>query len=79
MISSGIGIDDFSAFIYYLCSSFFSALEIDFPPFIGLLLFLGSGLDGGGSFLTGAGDGAGGFFSLGLPLLVAGLFTAEVA
>ena len=79
MISSGIGIDDFYTFIYYLGSSFFSAFEIDFPPFIGLLLLLGSGLAGGGSFLTGAGDGAGGFFSLTLALLAAGLLTAEVA
>ena len=52
---------------------------MDFPPLIGLLLLLGSGLAEGGGFLTGAGDGAGGFFSLSLALLGAGLLIAEVA
>ena len=82
MISSGIGWEVFYAFIYSFTSSFtssfFSALDTDFPPLIAL--FLGSSLTGG-CFFTGAGDGTegGGFLSIGLPLLTAGLLTAEVA
>jgi len=69
LVSSEIG----SGLISSLGASYF--FEADFPPF--MTYFLGSGF-GAGCFLTGAGEGTGGWGFLSMTfLLLPGLFTAE--